>query len=263
MLLGRFWGARVLGLYRQAFLLTMTPMDQVTSPMHGVSEPLFSSLQDDQPKYRRIYEKTVCSLCLITMPLAAGAFICSKQIVLLVLGQRWAGAEDIVRILAVAAFIKPPISTIGIVMVTCGRTARYALIGLLDSVALVVALSVGVKWGAHGIAIGHVIVTYIVFLPFVWWALKDTPVGLSLWLRATARPAIGSFVMVAILYPLSGFIPFQNNFTTLSVLVPLGMIFYVAALLVLPGGRQILSALLRDCQSALGIRRELRPSPVS
>jgi O-antigen/teichoic acid export membrane protein len=263
MLLGRFWGAVALGLYRQAFQLTMTPMDQVTSPMHGVSEPLFSSLQDDEPKYRRIYEKTVSTLSLITMPVAAGVFVCSKQIVLLVLGQRWSSAADIVRILAVAAFIKPAISTIGIVMVTCGKTARYAIIGFLDSIALVVAISVGVKWGARGIAIGHVLVTYIVFLPFVWWAFKGTPVRLSLWLRAIARPAICSLLMVAILSILSGFIRFQKNLTSLSLLVPLGIVCYSAAMLALPGGRRILSALLRDCQSALGKRRELRPDPVS
>lgn len=263
MLLGRFWGAKVLGLYRQAFQLTMMPMDQVTSPMHGVSEPLFSSLQDDQPKYKRIYEKTVTTLCLITMPIAGGVFVCSKFIVLLLLGQRWSGAEDIVRILAIAAFIKPAISTIGFVMVTCGKTTRYALIGLVDSIALVITISIGVKWGAHGIAIGHVLVTYIVFLPFVWWALKDTPVGLSLWLRAVARPAIASLAMVAVLYILSGLIPFQSHLTALAVLVPLGMICYLAAVLALPGGRQILSALLRDCLSAIGIKRELRPSPVA
>src|SRR4029077_7250546 len=156
-------------------------------------------------------------------------------------------AADIVRILAVAAFIKPAISTIGIVMVTCGKTARYAVIGFLDSIALVVAISVGVKWGARGIAIGHVFVTYIVFLPFVWWAFKGTPVRLSLWLRAIARPAICSLLMVAILSVLSGFVRFQKNLTSLSLLVPLGIVCYSAAMLALPGGRRILSALLRDC----------------
>ena len=263
MLLGRFRGATVLGIYRQAFQLIMMPMSQVTSPMHGVSEPLFSSLQDDLPKYRRIYEKTVSMLSLITMPIAAGVFICAQQIVFLFLGQRWSSAVEIVRILALAAFIEPPISTIGFVMVTCGKTARYALIGFLDSAALVLGVSLGVKWGARGVAIGHVAAAYTVFLPFVWWAFKGTPVRLSLWLRAISRPAICSLFMLAVLYVSSEAIPFKNSLAALSFLVPAGVVCYFAAMVVLPGGKQILRELLRDCQSALGIKRELRPSPAA
>ncbi len=263
MLLGRFRGATVLGIYRQAFQLIMMPMTQVTSPMHGVSEPLFSSLQDDLPKYRKIYGKTVSTLSLITMPIAAGVFICSKQIVLLFLGQRWSGAVEIVKILAVSAFIEPAISTIGFVMVTCGKTARYALIGLLDSVAMAVGVSVGVMWGAAGVAVGHVAATYVVFLPFVWWAFKGTPVALSLWLKAIARPAICSLFMLAMLYISSVTIPFKNNLTALSFLVPVGILCYFGAMLALPGGKRSLGELWRDSQSALGFKRELRPSPTA
>jgi O-antigen/teichoic acid export membrane protein len=263
ILLGRFTGASVLGIYRQAFQLVTLPINQLTSPVQSVSEPVFSALQDDGPKYRRGFQKAVSTLSLITMPLAAGIFVCSKPMVLLLLGPRWSGAVDIVKILAVAAFMRPAISTIGFVMVTCGKTGRYLILGILDSIALVAAVSVGVLWGARGVAIGHVAATYVVFLPFVWWALKDTPVDLSLWLRAIARPLACSLFMVAILYVLSGLIPFSNNLAALSVLVPVGVVCYFAGMLVLPGGRLILSELFHDCRSALGVKGELRPSPVA
>lgn len=263
ILLGRVTGAGTLGIYRQAFQLVMLPINQLTAPIQSVSEPLFSALQDDTPKYRRGFQKTVSTLSLITMPAAAGIFMCSKQIVALLLGQRWSAAEDIVRILAVAAFIRPAITAVGFVMVTCGKTARYAAIGLVDSVTLVVAVSLGVMWGARGVAVGHVAATYIVFLPLVWWALKDTPVELGLWLRATVRPAVCSLLMVAILYVLSGLIPVSSSLASLTLLVPAGVVSYFAGMLALPGGKQMLGELLHDCQSALGVKRELRASPAA
>jgi PST family polysaccharide transporter len=263
ILLGRFGGASALGIYRQAFQLVMLPMNQLTSPIHDVSEPLFSALQDDAPKYRRGFQKTVSMISLITMPLAAGIFICSKQIVAVLLGQRWSAATNIVQILAVAAFIRPAITAIGFVMVTCGKTTRYAVLGILDSLALVAAVSVGVMWGARGVAIGHVAATYIVFLPLVWWALKDTPVELSGWLRAIAPPAACSLFMVAVLYVLSGLIPFKNNLAALFCYVPAGAACYFAGMLTLPGGKPVLRALLRDCQSAFGIKPQLRDSPIA
>jgi O-antigen/teichoic acid export membrane protein len=263
ILLGRFSGASALGIYRQAFQLVMMPINQLTSPIQIVSEPLFSAMQDDALKYRRGFQKTVSALSLITMPLAAGAFMCSKQIVALLLGQRWSGVADIAKILAVAMFIRPAITTVGFVMVSCGKTARYAVLGVLDSVALAAAVSVGVMWGARGVAVGHVAATYITFLPLVWAALKDTPVDLGLWLRAIARPAACTLFMVAMLYVMSGLIPFKSDLAALSSYVTVGVVCYFAGMLALPGGKRILRELLRDCQSGLGVKHELHNSPVA
>jgi hypothetical protein len=157
----------------------------------------------------------------------------------------------IVRILAIAAFLRPAISTIGFVMISCGKTARYMAFGILDSIALVATVSVGVLWGARGVAIGHVAATYIVFLPFVWWALKGTPMELSLWLRSIARPLARSLVMVAVLYLSQAQIPLRNGFAAWSFSVVLGGICYFAGMLALPGGRVALSGLLQDLQSAV------------
>jgi len=263
ILLGRFTGATALGIYRQAFQLVMMPITQLTSPMQSVWEPLFSALQDDAPKYRRVFQKTVSMVSLITMPLAAGAFMCSKQLVAALLGQRWSGAIELASILAIAMFIRPAITTVGFVMVSCGKTGRYAVLGILDSLTLITAVSVGVMWGARGVAFGQVAATYIAFLPLVWAALRDTPVDLSIWLRAIARPAACSLLMVAMLYALFNLAPLQNNLAALCFYVPAGALCYFAGMLVIPGGKNILQELLRDCRSALGTKQELQNSPVA
>jgi len=257
ILLGKLGGAGVLGIYRQAFGLVMMPVNQLAGAVHGVSEPAFSALQDDMSKYRRGFQKAVSALSLVTMPIAAGICMCARPIVLLLLGQRWSAAVDLVRVLAIAACIRPAISTIGFVMVTCGKTSRYLTLGVLDSIALIAAVSVGVKWGALGIAYGHVVATYVVFLPFVWWALKHTPVDINVWLRAVARPAVCTLLMTAILYVSSRTMVFRNSFVALLFLVPLGVAAYFGAMLLVPGGKAILSELLRDCRSALGTKRKL------
>jgi len=250
ILLGRFGGATALGLYRQAFQLVMLPVNQITSPLTSVAEPLFSALQDEHAKYKAVFQKTVTLVSLISMPIGAGLFVCAKPIVALLLGPRWAEAVVLVKILAVASFIRPAISTIGFVMITCGKTARYATLGILDSIALATAVSVGVIWGAKGVAVGHVVATYLVFLPFVWWALKDTPVELRTWLRPNARPAICSVTMAAILCGLSGLVSFGSTFGSLAVLVVMGVCCYLGLLYFLPGGKKLLSDLLRDGRSS-------------
>jgi O-antigen/teichoic acid export membrane protein len=229
----------------------MLPLNQLTAPVQSMSEPLFSALQDAAEKYKRGFQKKVSALSLITMPLAAGIFICSAQIVTLLLGQRWMAAVEIVRILATAAFLQPAISMIGFVMISRGKTARYMALGILDSIALVATVSVGVLWGARGVAIGHVAATYIVLLPFVWWALKGTPVELTLWLRSIARPLACSLITVAVLYLPQAQIPLRDGFAAWSLSVVLASICYFAGMLALPDGRVALSSLLHDLQSAV------------
>lgn len=263
ILLGKFSGASALGVYRQASQLVLMPINQLTTPIQSVWEPLFSALQDDAPKYRRGFQKTVSTISLITMPLAAGAFICSKQLVALLLGPRWSGAVDLARILAIAMFIRPAITAVGFVMVSRGKTARYAVLGILDSITLATAVSVGVMWGARGVAIGHVAATYVAFLPLVWAALRDTPVSLGVWLRAIARPAACSLFMTAVLYVFSGLVLFKNNLAALLWYVSVGALCYVVGMLILPGGKRVLRELLADCQAAFGAKQKLQNSPAA
>ena len=79
---------------------------------------------------RQLLQNTVAALSGITMPLAAFVIVYSEQIVLLLLGARWSEAAGILRILALAAFVRPAVSAIGFVMISCGKTARFALLGL-------------------------------------------------------------------------------------------------------------------------------------
>jgi hypothetical protein len=160
-------------------------------------------------------------------------------------------------------FIKPAITTVGYVMISRGKTARYAVLGIFDSVTLAVAVSAGVMWGARGVAIGNVAATYVAFLPLVWAALRDTPVNLSMWLRSIARPAACSLFMVATLYVFSSLVPFKNNLTALLSYVSVGGLSYVVGMLILPGGKRVLRELLYDCQSAFGAKQNLQNSPVA
>jgi len=246
ILLGKFSGANALGIYRQAFQLIMVPAAHLTYPIHAVSESAFSVLQNDALKYRRAFQKTVTALSMATMPLAVFVFLYPKQIILLLLGARWSSAENILQILALAAFVRPAISTMGFVMITCGKTARYAVLGLIDSIVLLAAVGLGINWGPTGVASGHVAATYIVFLPLLWCAFRGTPVDLTLWAQAIVRPAISSLLMAGVLYLLSSLITFENSISAISFSAFVGAMCYLAAWMTLPGGRPILREFLSD-----------------
>lgn len=258
ILLGRVCGANALGIYRQAFQLIMVPTTQLAQPIQSVSESALSALQSDVLKYRRAFQKAVTALSMMTMPVAACIFVCSNHIVVLLLGARWSGAGDTLKILALAAFVRPAVSAMGFVMVTCGRTTRYAIIGLVDSIVLVAAVSLGVKWGPEGVACGHVAATYVVLVPFLWCAFRGTPVDVKAWVHAGVRPAVSSLLMAGILYFLSVLISFQSNINAVSFFVSVGAVCYLGTMMALPGGGTMLRELVPDFVLAFNRTRTSR-----
>jgi hypothetical protein len=141
----------------------------------------------------------------------------------------------------------------GFVMVTSGKTTRYAVLGILDSLVLILAIVIGLKWGPSGVAFGHLAATYAVFLPFLWWAFKGTPVNLRLWLRSVKYPAICSIAMAIALYSLFQVAPVSNSLQSLLYSVAAGVLCYVGAMFVLPGGRFRVQEVFCDCRQALRI----------
>jgi len=261
ILLGRFGGAAQVGVYRQALQLISVPTRQLTYPVENVAEPTLSVLRNDVAKYRRAFRKAVTVLSLTTMPLAAFAFVRSHEIIVVMLGTRWVGANDVLRILAVAAFLRPVVKIMGVVMVTNGKTARYAVLGLLDSVVLTAAIAIGVKWGPTGVAWGQVAATYAVFLPFLWWAFRDTPIDLGLWAEAIAMPAAASIFMVGAIYLTTEFVRIPTALGNVMVSFAVGGACYAAVLLVFPGGRLIVAEILPEIFSIF--RRILPASEAS
>ena len=246
ILLGRFAGAAQLGVYRQAFQLISVPTTQLTYPVENVAEPTLSMLRKDVAKYRRAFRKAVTGLSLTTMPLAGFVFVHSREIIIVMLGTRWLAANDVLRILAVAAFVRPVIRAMGVVMVTCGKTARYATLGLLDSVVLAACVAIGVRWGPTGVAYGHVAATYSVFVPFLWWAFRDTPIDLTLWIETIIVPAVASVAMVGGIYVTREFVRIGHPAGELALSLVVGGFYYVAVLLAFPSGRSILAELLPE-----------------
>jgi O-antigen/teichoic acid export membrane protein len=237
ILLGKLFGAKLLGFYRQAYQLIMTPIGQLVFPVHYVAESALSVLQDDLDRYRTYYKKLVAGLAFISMPLAALAFTYSREIVLLVLGAQWVEAVAIFRIFTLAAFIRPVISTFGFVMITCGKSQRYFWLGAMNSAIVVIAIVAGIKWGPVGVAAGHVLSNYVVFLPLAVLAFRGTPVGVGLFFRSIFPSAACSLLMAIVMHLLGTALPINGSFYALALGFLVALAVYLCAIWVLPPGR--------------------------
>lgn len=259
ILVGRYFGAHAVGMYRQGHQLVLTPITQLAYPIDTVSEAALSRLQSDRDQFRRYYRKLVTVLSFVTMPLMAFLAAFAEDVVRIFLGPEWSEATPIFRIMAIAAFLAPAVGTTSSVMVTCGHSRRYFFIGLMNASALVAFSFLGIRWGPAGIAAAHILAFYVLLLPRLHYSLRGTPVDMRLFFLSIYKPVIASLIMAAGVLAMSRAAGSMTHWERVGVGFLVGSTIYMGVWFVLPSGRQELRAL---CQDIVGSLRS-RPSPPS
>ena len=254
ILVGKLFGAESLGLYRQATQLALLPVGFLANPVSTVAQPALRVLLDDAPRYRAYYRKILTALSFISMPCMVFLYICAPEVIRIVLGEKWLGAVSIFRIFVVAGFIRPVISTVGPIMITCGRTKRYLWVGLFNSAGIVAGIVAGLQWGAQGVAVGHVLANYVYFLPVAYIAFRNTPVNVRLFLSSIAPSVVGSLMMGLLLALFTSRYPIANRYAAIIVYFSIATVAYLASWFAIPRGKGSLTEMYLDVVSMFSAR---------
>lgn len=177
MMIGYVCGAGPLGLYTKAYDLLMLPLVQINGPMTKVMLPALSRLLGDDEAYRRFYLKAVGLTISFTFPIVGAFLVATKPLVLLFLGDAWLGAVPIFLALVPAAFVSALNVTTGWVFQSRGTTDRQLKWTLFAAPLHVLAMFIGLQWGAVGVAWGVSLSFVVVRVPYWCYTFKGTPVA--------------------------------------------------------------------------------------
>ncbi len=238
VLIGHFAGGAALGLYDRAYKLLLFPLTQINGPFTSVAMPLLARIRDDPQLYRRAYLRMLETILLLTYPGVVFAIVWSHDLIVTVLGNRWAGVAPIFTVLGFGALLAPIGNSTGWLYITQERTREMRNQGTLSALWFSASFVVGLPWGALGVATSY-IAAGMVQGPVVWWLVtRRGPVGLGHLLGALYPCATGALV-TAIVEIVVRRIASQGAGTLVLMFVAAHVIFF-AVLAALPRGRQIL-----------------------
>lgn len=240
ILVGRFCGSGILGLYSKAYNLLMLPISQIRGPLTSVAMPALSRIQGDPKRYTSYYTKLILLLSFISMPLIVFLAICSRSIIHLLLGEQWLGASRIFQILAITAFIQPVWSTVGLVLISLGQSGRFLKFGIFNSLVVVTSFAVGIRWGAIGVASAYAVASYLILFPSLWYCFRLTPISVAIFLKAITRPTIASLTMALVMLLAHPFLVNQREIVAVCTNFTIGFSAYFLLWSLIPGGMQIL-----------------------
>jgi len=255
ILIGRLFGATSLGMYRQGAQLALLPAAQLVYPVNNVAQSVLSRLQSDPERYRRSYSKLVTALCAVMMPLMLFLAIFAREAILVAFGKNWLPATTILQIMAMTSFIETAMATAGSVMLTCGKSRRYLVLGVMTSIATIASFVAGIPWGVEGIALGHLVCTWVGCIPVLVWSFKGTPISLRTFGSAISRPFAASLLMGALLYNLKVSTVLGGATITFVICGILMAPLYFSFWLVIPGGRSTIREVWADLAPAFHRRK--------
>lgn len=254
VLIGRYWGASELGIYDRAYQLLLLPIAQINNPIGGVALPLLSRLVQEPQLYERTYLRVLEKVSLVTAPSMVFLTLTSDLVIDVLLGARWTEVSPVFACLGVVGIVQPITNTSGWLFMSQARTSEMFRFGLFSSGVLVLAIAVGLPWGARGVALSYAVAGVLLAPVIFWYATRSGPVALRGVVEALATPAWVSATVGAVLGTCRLLFRGElfSSIVTLSVCVLLATAATAAVLLGTARGRSALFDLLALARLAKG-----------
>lgn len=145
ILVGRYLGASVLGVYEKSYQLMKYPLMLLTFAMTPAIQPVIRKHANDRVKVEEIHRDFVFKLSIVGSVAGLSMFVLADWIVQLVLGNQWLDVIPIIRILAIAIPVQIVLSTSGSFFQAMNRVDLLFLSGILSAVVMVSAIIVGIS----------------------------------------------------------------------------------------------------------------------
>jgi len=224
VIIARFDGAAMLGLYDRSYKLMMLPVQNLNAPVTRLLMPMLSRMINEPERYRSTFLFSVWTIMLALAPGVAIATALSNRLMPFLLGENWSAAGPIFFWLGLAGLVQPVANMTGVLFLTTGETARMMRWGVFSALVTIIGFFVGLQWGAIGVA-ASLFVTVLIRLPILFAiCIKGTNItSLDLY-KVQIGPIIGSGIGV-------GIVIWISNYLTIGPLLCLSIpMTYVLAL---------------------------------
>lgn len=194
ILLGRFWGAAPLGIYSRAYQLANLPVQQLISSVHGVAFSALSRIQGEAQRLQRAYLKSQTIIVSLTVPVIIASAFFGREIVLVVLGQKWIEAASVLRLLAPTILIFALVNPFSWLLQATGRVERSLKIAFLICPVVILGILAGLRHGPSGVALGYSVAMLLLFVPIVAWATRGTGITAVAYWESVKRPLVAGLI---------------------------------------------------------------------
>lgn len=238
LIIGKYFSFTELGYYTRANEFQNIPSANLTQIINRVSYPIISTIQDDPEKIKAVYKKMIKGTMFLSFMLMFGLAACSKQVILLTIGEKWLPAAEFLQILCLSGVFYPLHALNLNVLVVKGHSDIFLKLEVIKKILIVPTIIIGIHYGIRIMLITMVINSIIAY--FLNSKESGKLIGYSSW--AQLKDIFPSFIISVIMVAgVLGIGTFQINTIFLLLLqVSIGAFIVVLSSLVMKDDSYVL-----------------------
>ncbi len=168
---GKAFGMKILGIYQAAYKISTLPVTEIAGSVNQVSFPVMSKLKDEKTKFWKIFAGSIGVIGVIGVIGGLVLWVWPREVVLILLGDKWLEAVPLIRILAVFGVVRSIESGIQPVFLAIGRPKVATIGNLIKVISLIFGLLFLVPLGIEGIA-WAALLSGLAVIPYYGWELR-------------------------------------------------------------------------------------------
>jgi O-antigen/teichoic acid export membrane protein len=181
-MLGKFYSRTDVGNYTKAAEWFNMGGEVVNGMVNAVAQPVLAKVVDDNDRQLRVFRKMLRFTSFVSFPLMLGLSLVAKEIIVIVITDKWIESAGMLQILAVWGEYMPVHSLLTNLLVSCGRSRTFMWCTIVQGVLMLLILLCVYPYG-----ISFMLVSYCVFNAlwlFVWryFVKKEIAITLSMFL---------------------------------------------------------------------------------
>jgi len=167
---GKAFGIKTLGIYQAAYKISTLPVTEIAGSVNQVSFPVMSKLKDDRTRFWKTFMGSIGVIGGIGIIGGLILWIWPREVVLILLGNKWLEAVPLIRILAIFGVVRSVESGIQPVFLARGRPKVATIGNFIKVITLILGLFFLSPFGIEGVA-WAALLSGVVVIPFYVWQL--------------------------------------------------------------------------------------------
>jgi O-antigen/teichoic acid export membrane protein len=109
--------------------------------------PTLAHIQQDLPRFRRLYVSATRQIALLSFPLMTGLAALSAPFILFIFGDKWSEVIPILRVLSLVGLFQSIVYPVRWIFTALGKTKAQFQLSIFTAIGFVVAIYLGIQYG--------------------------------------------------------------------------------------------------------------------
>jgi len=252
LIVGRYLGTSVLGIYDKSKSLSQMPTESISSNINNVLYSSFSRIQDKRDEIVNMLKKSIVLTSVINFPIFIGLYAIAQHFVPVVLGAKWNAMVIPLKIMCISGIFASFSGLFLTVGVNIGNYKKYTIRQMIATGLLFILWLIVVRWGIVAVSLGAVVFSLVTFFVGIGIIREKIPLTWREFTDCVAPALIGCAAMFLCVKSVYALFISRYTLLNLTAVVTAGALTYAIVMLKIPSSalENLRFSIIRDLNNA-------------